>query len=177
MSNKIELPYQIKVEELEELLGRQVSRNDMTQQDNPPGVVTGLAWTPVGGEILFIEVTGMPGRGEVTLTGKLGDVMKESARISLSLLRSRLPLDSVNFKERDLHIHVPSGADTDKFVDLDLKWEERELVNAQILMGGPINIECRVADSIIPLSHEMFVGKIETVHVNEEYLDRNGNIL
>ena len=110
VSNKIVPPYSIKEEELEELLGRQVSRHDKAQQDNPPGVVTGLAWTPVGGEILFIEATDMPGNGEITLTGKLGDVMKESARISLSLLKSRLPLNSVNFKERDLHIHVPSGA-------------------------------------------------------------------
>lgn len=110
VSNKAELPLIIKLEELEELLGRQVSRHDKAQPDNPPGVVTGLAWTPVGGEILFIEATDMPGSGEVTLTGKLGDVMKESARISLSLLKSRLPLNTINFKERDLHIHVPSGA-------------------------------------------------------------------
>ncbi len=110
VSNKVEIPYQIKAAALEELLGRQVSRHDRAQQDNPPGVVTGLAWTPVGGEILFIEATDMPGGGAVMLTGKLGDVMKESARISLSLLKSRLPLNSVNFKERDLHIHVPSGA-------------------------------------------------------------------
>lgn len=110
VSHKVDLPYRIKAEELEELLGRQVARHDRAQQDNPPGVVTGLAWTPVGGEILFIEATDMPGNGEVILTGKLGDVMKESARISLSLLKSRLPLNTVNFKERDLHIHVPSGA-------------------------------------------------------------------
>lgn len=110
VSNKAELPYKIKVEQLEELLGRQVSRHDKAQPDNPPGVVTGLAWTPVGGEILFIEATDMSGNGQVTLTGKLGDVMQESARISLSLLKSRLPMNSINFKERDLHIHVPSGS-------------------------------------------------------------------
>jgi len=110
VSNKVELPFKIKVDQLEELLGRQVSRHDKAQMNNPPGIVTGLAWTPVGGEILFIEATDMPGSGEVTLTGKLGDVMKESARISLSLLKSRLPMNSINFKERDLHIHVPSGA-------------------------------------------------------------------
>lgn len=110
VSKKAELPYRIKEEDLEELLGRKVSRHDKAQQDNPPGVVTGLAWTPVGGEILFIEATDMPGSGDVILTGKLGDVMKESARISLSLLKSRLPFNSFNFKERDLHIHVPSGA-------------------------------------------------------------------
>lgn len=110
VSNSAVLSYRVKAEELEDILGRQVSRHDKAQQDNPPGVVTGLAWTPVGGEILFIEATSMPGSGAVTLTGKLGDVMKESARISLSLLKSRLPLNSINFKERDLHIHVPSGA-------------------------------------------------------------------
>jgi ATP-dependent Lon protease len=110
VSNKVELPYKVKMDQLEELLGKRVSRHDKAQADNPPGVVTGLAWTPVGGEILFIEATDMPGSGEVMLTGKLGDVMKESARISLSLLKSRLPLNSINFKERDLHIHVPSGA-------------------------------------------------------------------
>lgn len=110
VSKKAEPPYEIKTGDLEELLGRQVSRHDKAQADNPPGVVTGLAWTPVGGEILFIEATDMPGSGDVILTGKLGDVMKESARISLSLLKSRLPFNTFNFKERDLHIHVPSGA-------------------------------------------------------------------
>lgn len=110
VSKKTELPCRILEEDLEEFLGRKVSRHDMAQDDNPPGVVTGLAWTPVGGEILFIEATDMPGSGDVILTGKLGDVMKESARISLSLLKSRLPFNAFNFKERDLHIHVPSGA-------------------------------------------------------------------
>jgi ATP-dependent Lon protease len=110
VSNEAELPVTVHTSDLEELLGRQVSRHDRAQQDNPPGVVTGLAWTPVGGEILFIEATDMPGSGEVTLTGQLGDVMKESARISLSLLKSRLPMSAVDFKQRDLHIHVPSGS-------------------------------------------------------------------
>jgi ATP-dependent Lon protease len=74
-----------------------------------PGVITGLAWTPVGGEILFIESTFMPGTGKLTLTGQLGDVMKESATISLSLIRSRLANaeNSFNFMTSDIHIHVP----------------------------------------------------------------------
>jgi len=110
VSGTAELPVSIGPDGLEPILGRRVSRHDRAQSDNPPGVVTGLAWTPVGGEILFIEATDMPGSGEVTLTGQLGDVMKESARISLSLLKSRLPQSAVNFRERDLHIHVPSGA-------------------------------------------------------------------
>lgn len=100
----------ITAEETENILGRKISRHEKAENENPAGVVTGLAWTPVGGEILFIETTDMPGSGQVLLTGQLGDVMKESAKISLSLLKSRLPLNAVNFKERDLHIHVPSGA-------------------------------------------------------------------
>lgn len=110
VSGKVELPYTIKVEDLEDLLGKQVSRHEKVRGQNPAGVVTGLAWTPVGGEILFIEVTDMPGNGQVIITGQLGDVMKESARISLSLLKSRLAVNTFNFKETDLHIHVPSGA-------------------------------------------------------------------
>jgi ATP-dependent Lon protease len=110
VSNKVDIPFRVTEDKLTELLGRQVSRHEKAQKDNPPGVVTGLAWTPVGGQILFIEATDMLGSGQVILTGKLGDVMKESARISLSLLKSRLPVNSFNFKERDLHIHVPSGS-------------------------------------------------------------------
>lgn len=110
LSNKVELPFKVTVDALDDLLGRKVSSHDKAQSDNPPGVVTGLAWTAVGGEILFIEATDMLGNGQVTLTGQLGDVMKESAKISLSLLKSRLPMNAVNFKERDLHIHVPSGS-------------------------------------------------------------------
>ena len=110
VSNKVELPFKVTVDQLDDLLGRKVSSHDKAQKDNPPGVVTGLAWTAVGGEILFIEATDMIGTGQVTLTGQLGDVMKESAKISLSLLKSRLPINAINFKERDLHIHVPSGS-------------------------------------------------------------------
>ncbi|WP_238885915.1 endopeptidase La [Clostridium sp. YIM B02551] len=108
VSSKKKDAFIVKEEQLEELLGRKVSIHDKAQDSNPAGVVTGLAWTPVGGEILFIEATDMPGNGQVILTGKLGDVMKESARISLSLLKSRFAVNT--FKEKDLHIHVPSGA-------------------------------------------------------------------
>ena len=106
----VERPYLVEEDALDEILGRHSSRHDMAQEINPPGVVTGLAWTPVGGEILFIEATEMPGKDQVILTGQLGDVMKESARISLSLLKSRLPVNAMHFKDKDLHVHVPSGA-------------------------------------------------------------------
>lgn len=110
VSNSVEIPYVITAAMLEDILGKQVSRHNKVKEMNPPGVVTGLAWTPVGGEILFIEVTDMPGNGQIILTGQLGDVMKESARIALSLLKSRLAANSFDFKEKDLHIHVPAGA-------------------------------------------------------------------
>ncbi|MDR3600385.1 MAG: endopeptidase La [Desulfosporosinus sp.] len=103
-------PHVVEADALDEILGRHSSRHDMAQEINPPGVVTGLAWTPVGGEILFIEATEMPGKDQVILTGQLGDVMKESARISLSLLKSRLPVNAIHFKDKDLHVHVPSGS-------------------------------------------------------------------
>jgi ATP-dependent Lon protease len=78
-----------------------------------PGVVTGLAWTPVGGEILHIEALRYPGRGAILLTGQIGDVMKESAQAALSLVKSRvreLGIDPDAFKDNDIHIHVPAGA-------------------------------------------------------------------
>jgi len=95
---------------LEEILGPVTARHEKVKDSNPAGVVTGLAWTAVGGEVLFIETTDMPGTNQMILTGQLGDVMKESARIALSLLKSRLPMDAVLFKDRDLHIHFPAGA-------------------------------------------------------------------
>ncbi|MHB9074499.1 MAG: endopeptidase La [Desulfobaccales bacterium] len=82
--------------------------------DNPePGVATGLAWTPTGGDILFIEVLRMPGKGSLKLTGQLGDVMKESANAALSYIRARAPFLGIEedfFEKSDLHIHVPAGA-------------------------------------------------------------------
>jgi len=112
VSGKAELPFVVTVDKLPEILGKEPVRKEMARKEPVPGVVTGLAWTPVGGEILFIEGTFMPGTGKLTLTGQLGDVMKESATISLSLLRSRLAGtgNGFDFIKSDIHIHVPSGA-------------------------------------------------------------------
>lgn len=106
------LEYQVKEDMLEDILGRETARFDRVGEINPPGVVTGLAWTPVGGDILFIEGTMMPGRGQLILTGQLGDVMKESAKIAQSLVRSRLAfsLKGLELDNYDLHIHVPAGS-------------------------------------------------------------------
>jgi ATP-dependent Lon protease len=78
-----------------------------------PGVATGLAWTPVGGDILFIEASRTPGAGKLILTGQLGDVMKESAQAALTLVKSRaaaLGIDPGAFEKMDVHVHVPAGA-------------------------------------------------------------------
>jgi len=112
VSGREPLPFRVTGESLDDILGRKMARLDGIQKDSVPGVVTGLAWTPVGGEILFVEGTFMAGKGDLTLTGQLGEVMKESARISLSLLRSRLAheITRFDFVRNDIHIHVPSGA-------------------------------------------------------------------
>ncbi|MFA5347594.1 MAG: endopeptidase La [Methanoregula sp.] len=112
VSGKANLPYIVRPDMLDTILGKEVIRQDEARKEQVPGVVTGLAWTPVGGDILFIEGTYMPGKGKLTLTGQLGDVMKESATISLSLIRSRLAntANSFDFIKSDIHIHVPSGA-------------------------------------------------------------------
>ena len=112
IEGQVELPYLIKEDMLFDILGHEVASHDRVNKINPPGVVTGLAWTPVGGDILFIEGIMMPGKGELILTGQLGDVMKESAKISQSLIRSRLAFiqKGLEFNKYDLHIHVPAGA-------------------------------------------------------------------
>ncbi|HWQ67287.1 MAG TPA: endopeptidase La [Methanospirillum sp.] len=112
VSGKAELPFVVTEANLPVILGKEVIRQEVARKEPVPGVVTGLAWTPAGGEILFIEGTFMPGTGKLTLTGQLGDVMKESATISLSLIRSRLlnAESGLNFLTSDIHIHVPSGA-------------------------------------------------------------------
>lgn len=88
-------------------------RTELEDRTNAPGVATGLAWTPVGGDVLFVEATYMPGKNGFKYTGQLGDVMKESAQIALSYVRSRaneLGLETKFFEEHDIHLHVPEGA-------------------------------------------------------------------
>ena len=93
-----------------EVLDTRPVRHDAILPEPKAGVVTGLAWTPVGGDILHIEVMLVDGKGELVITGQLGDVMKESAKIALSLVKSIFPRESERFRNHDLHIHVPAGA-------------------------------------------------------------------
>lgn len=102
----------VDVKDLEEIFGSERFSSDMIESLLPPGVVTGMAWTAVGGDILFVESAQMPGTGQLLLTGQLGEVMQESAKIALSLLKSRLPLldPLLDFTKKDIHVHVPAGA-------------------------------------------------------------------
>lgn len=103
-------PICVKADDLKDIFGPIAIRHDKVKDHNPVGVITGMAWTAAGGEVLMIEAASMPGKGQMILTGQLGDVMKESARISYSVLKSRLPLDTMEFEKQDIHIHFPAGA-------------------------------------------------------------------
>ena len=95
------------VDDLREILGQKKFENETAQRTALPGVATGLAWTPVGGDILFIEASRVPGSGKLILTGQLGDVMKESAQAALTL--AKIHMGEV-FEKSDIHVHVPAGA-------------------------------------------------------------------
>jgi ATP-dependent Lon protease len=109
LKDKVTITEQI----VREYLGPERFFNEVALRTSMPGVATGLAWTPVGGDILFVEATKMTGEGRLQLTGQLGEVMKESAQAALSLVKSRadaLGIEPETFKKNDLHIHIPAGA-------------------------------------------------------------------
>ena len=106
-------PIRITREDLVAILGPPRFESETAMRTSVPGVATGLAWTPVGGDILFIEATRIPGGGRLILTGQLGDVMKESAQAALSIVKNRaaaLGIDASRFEKSDIHVHVPAGA-------------------------------------------------------------------
>src|SRR5262249_16459334 len=106
-------PIRIGAADLTAILGQPHFENEAAMRTSVPGVATGLAWTPVGGDILFIEATRVPGGGRLILTGQLGEVMKESAQPALSTVKNRavaLGIDPARFEKSDIHIHVPAGA-------------------------------------------------------------------
>ena len=106
-------PITISAADLLGILGPASFEDEVAMRTSVPGVATGLAWTPVGGDILFIEATATPGGGRLILTGQLGDVMKESAQAALSIVKNRAAsfgIDPSRFEKTDIHIHVPAGA-------------------------------------------------------------------
>jgi ATP-dependent Lon protease len=144
----------INPEMVREILGVEVFDKEFYEDNHLPGVVTGLAWTPVGGEILFIESSLSKGKGKLTLSGQLGDVMKESAMAALSYLRSnaeKLGVDYRIFENYDLHIHVPAGAvpkdgpsaGVTIFTSLASVFTQRK-VKAKVAMTGEITLRGKV---------------------------------
>jgi ATP-dependent Lon protease len=139
---------------LKDYLGAAKFMNETAERIKEYGIATGLAWTPVGGEILFVEATRMPGKGGLLLTGSLGEVMKESAQTALSYLRSQsklLEIDLSDYANYDLHIHVPAGA-TPKdgpsagvtVVAALASLLTRRVVRSDIAMTGEISLRGRV---------------------------------
>ena len=108
-----ETKVRIDTADLPSILGQHRFEDEIAMRTSVPGVATGLAWTPTGGDILFIEAARVPGSGKLILTGQLGDVMKESAQAALSLVKARasdLGIDVALFEKSDIHIHIPAGA-------------------------------------------------------------------
>jgi len=132
------------------ILGPKKFDREVAMRTSEPGVATGLAWTPVGGDILFIEATKVPGNGRLILTGQLGDVMKESAQAALSLVKSHavtLGLNQDVFEKNDIHVHVPAGAipkdgpsaGVAMFAALYSAFSER-VVQSDVAMTGEISL-------------------------------------
>lgn len=143
-----------RAEDLPKLLGQPMYKDEAAEKITECGIALGMAWTPVGGDILYIEATKMPGSGKLILTGSLGDVMKESAQTALSYLRSqadRLKLDFSNYEKMDIHIHVPAGA-TPKdgpsagitIVTAIASLISQRLVRSDVAMTGEISLRGRV---------------------------------
>ena len=136
--------------DIEGVLGASRFENEAAARTTVPGVATGLAWTPVGGDILFIESARLPGNGRLILTGQLGEVMKESAQAALSLLKAQAPdlgIDPRLFEDADIHIHVPAGAipkdgpsaGVAMFVSL-ASLMKRQAVRPDVAMTGEISL-------------------------------------
>src|SRR5205823_12364439 len=106
-------PRRIDVGEIEPILGPDRFQPDVRETSGMPGIAAGLAWTPVGGEVLYVETLRMPGRGQLILSGQLGDVMKESARAAMSYVQANaaaLGIPPKPLENSDVHVHVPAGA-------------------------------------------------------------------
>ncbi|PRX33036.1 ATP-dependent Lon protease [Paraburkholderia sp. BL18I3N2] len=138
----------IEPDRLSSILGHRRFEMEVAMRTSLPGVVTGLAWTPVGGDLLFIEASSTPGGGRLVLTGQLGDVMKESVQAALTLVKSRcesLHIDCSNFDKRDIHVHVPAGAVPK---DGPSAGVAMFIAIASLLMGRAVRSDCAVTGEI-----------------------------
>jgi ATP-dependent Lon protease len=175
-------PLVVTLESLPDLLGKRRFFNDVAERTALPGVATGLAWTPVGGDILFIETSRMPGKGSIQITGQLGDVMQESARAALTYVRSHaqeLGVPPAFLETSDLHIHVPAGgvpkdgpsAGVTMFTALTSLLTGRR-VRADVAMTGEVTLRGRVLPvggikSKVIAAHRAGLKRIILPHRNE----------
>lgn len=138
----------------------------------------------------IVSCRGKDGRNNALVVGFIANVSLDPAMVMVGIVPSRYSHHMVkesgcfvvNFPKKSFqkeygYLGSVSGRDEDKFAALNLKWEDGERVNAPILTDCPVSIECSVVNSIQPGTHELFIGKVEAVHVDEKYLDANGNIL
>ena len=149
---------------------------------------TALCMQPVPQTI--VSCRDKDGRNNALVVGFTANVSLDPVMVMAGIVPSRfshhmvkergcfvINLPGRNFKKEYEYLGSVSGQDEDKFAALNLKWEDAKYVNAPILTDCPVSIECRVVESTMPGTHELFIGKVEAVHVNEEYLDAKGNIL
>jgi ATP-dependent Lon protease len=143
VQNKKRKTVKIDAAEIEKMLGKKKFRHEQLREDRDKGIATGLAWTPYGGDILQIEVSVFPGGGKLELTGKLGEVMSESARTALSVVKSRADkfgIPAYMFKDNDIHLHVPEGA-----VPKDGPSAGITMTTALMSALSGLDVNCRVA--------------------------------
>jgi ATP-dependent Lon protease len=148
-------------EKIEDIRGPIKFFQEVAERTSFPGVATGLAWTPTGGDILFIEATLMKGHGKLILTGQMGDVMKESAQAAMSIVRSRasqLGVDDSLFEDRDIHVHIPAGS-----IPKDGPSAGVTLVTAivSLLVNRPVNNELAMTGEVTLRGHVLPVGGIK----------------
>lgn len=143
VQNKKKKTVKINAETVEKMLGKKKYRHEKLREDEDKGIATGLAWTPYGGDILQIEVSVFPGSGKLELTGKLGEVMSESARTALSVVKSRADkfgIPAYMFKDNDIHLHVPEGA-----VPKDGPSAGITMTTALMSALSSLKVNCRIA--------------------------------
>ena len=138
----------------------------------------------------IVSCRGKDGRNNALVVGFTANASLDPVMVMVGIVPSRfshqlvkdsgcfvINLPKKGFEKEYNYLDSRSGRDEDKFAALDLKWEDAKYVDAPILTDCPVSIECSVVDSIKPGTHELFIGKVEAVHVDEQYLDSNGNIL
>jgi ATP-dependent Lon protease len=154
-------PFPITPEAVEEHLGKPKFHSEIAEEKPVPGVVTGLVWTPVGGGIVFLEATKMKGKGNLRLTGSLGDVMKESAQAALSWVRANaesLGIDPEEFGKTEIHLHVPAGA-TPK--DGPSAGVAMAIALASLMSGRPVRTDLAMTGEITLRGRVLPVGGIK----------------